>query len=243
MDSDRELTAVRYSAMRWNTPLSEAHADVLIERLDAGAVASVLDLGCGWAELLSRVLESAHAECLGTGVDTDGALLQRAATLIAHRGLTARINLVQGQAQDWIQPADRVICIGASHAWGGTASALQALSTVVAPGGRLLFGDGCWVSEPTTEALAIFGQDIARLADVIEHALSAGWRLVSLTTADQREWDDFESSWRLGREQWLRTNPDASHAADVRQELDDRLREYVGAYRGVLGFCYLVLTR
>jgi ubiquinone/menaquinone biosynthesis C-methylase UbiE len=243
MDSDRELAAARYAAMRWNTPLSEGHAEVLIERLGAREAASVLDLGCGWAELLIRVIESTHAECVGTGVDTDGALLKRAASSIAQRGLQKRINLVEGRAQEWAEPADRVICIGASHAWGGTRSALDALSTVVTPGGRLLFGDGCWVSEPTAGALAIFGQDVARLTELIEHALRAGWRLLSLSTADQREWDDFESSWKLGREQWLLANPGASQAREVRQELDDRLREYVGEYRGVLGFCYLILTR
>jgi len=190
-----------------------------------------------------RVLESAHADCVGTGVDSDSALLERAAASVARRGLQQRINLVERPAQEWAEPADRVICIGASHALGGTAPALRALSTLVTPGGRLLFGDACWVSEPTTEALAIFGQDVVRLAEVIEHALGAGWRVLSLTTADQREWDDFESSWRLGREQWLLTNPTAPSAPEVRQQLDGRLREYVTEYRGVLAFCYLVLTR
>jgi len=32
MDLNRELARIRYSAMRWNTPLSEAHADTLIQR-------------------------------------------------------------------------------------------------------------------------------------------------------------------------------------------------------------------
>jgi len=35
--------------MRWNTPLSEEHASVLIERLEGESADSVLDLGCGWA--------------------------------------------------------------------------------------------------------------------------------------------------------------------------------------------------
>lgn len=242
MDSDRELEAARYSAMLWNTPLSEAHGDALIERLDASAAGSVLDLGCGWAELLIRVLQSADGECTGTGVDTDSTLLERAATSIARRGLKKRISLEQRPAAEWVKPADRVICIGASHAWGGTTSALQALSSVVTPGGRLLFGDGYWEREPTPEALAIFGQGVLPLAELIEHALDAGWRLLSLSTADQREWDDFESSWRRGREQWLLANPDHPDAREIREQLNTRLREYVNQYRRVLGFCYLVLT-
>jgi cyclopropane fatty-acyl-phospholipid synthase-like methyltransferase len=243
MDSDLELEAVRYSAMRWNTPLSEAHADSLIEDLEARAAGLVLDLGCGWAELLIRVLQSADRECTGIGVDADGAVLEQAAAAIADRGLQERISLEQRPAAEWIKPADLVICIGASHAWGGTVPALQALSALVTPGGRLLFGDGCWEREPTPEALAIFGQDVLALAEVIEHALDAGWRLLSVSTAAQSEWDEFESSWRRGREQWLQANPENPHAPEIRRELDDRLREYISEYRGILGFCYLVLTR
>jgi SAM-dependent methyltransferase len=243
MDSDRAPEAVRYSAMRWNTPLSEVHADALIESLEVGGARSVLDLGCGWAELLIRVLRSTDAGCTGIGVDTDGALLERAAASLVRDGLGERISLEQCSATQWVTPADRVICIGAAHAWGGTAAALQRLRALINPGGRLLFGDGCWEREPTPAALAILGQDVRPLGEMIEHALEAGWRLLTFSTADQREWDDFEASWRRGEEHWLLANPDAPRAPEIREHLDARLREYVNDYRGVLGFCYLVLTR
>jgi len=229
--------------MRWNTPLSEAHAEALIERLDISAAELILDLGCGWAEFLIRALETAGAGCAGIGVDTDGALLERAAGSVARSGLAEHVRLEQRPASEWVTAADRVICIGASHAWGGTTAALQALRTVVSPGGRLLFGDGCWEGAPTAEALTIFGGDVLPLADLIEHALDAGWRLLSFSTADQREWDDFESSWRRGREEWLLAHPEHRDAAEIRNQLDARLQEYVKEYRRVLGFCYLVLTR
>jgi SAM-dependent methyltransferase len=240
---DPELEAARYSAMRWNTPLSVAHADLLIDRLDAHAVESVLDLGCGWAEFLIRAVQSTDSACTGIGVDTDSAALERASTAIERSGLQERISLVQRPATEWVQPADRVICIGASHAWGGTTSALQALNGSVAPGGRLLFGDGYWEREATPEALAIFGQDVLDLPGLTERVLDAGWRVLSFSAADQREWDEFESSWRRGQEQWLLANPQHPQAPETREKLDARLREYVSAYRGILGFCYLVLTR
>lgn len=243
MSSDLGLTEARYSAMRWNTPLSEEHAELLVDRLDVAKAASVLDLGCGWGELLIRVVEAAREDCAGVGVDIDDAQLEHARRAVAQRGLDERITFVRGEARKWVKPADRVVCLGAAHAWGGTASALTELAGVVAPDGRLLFGDGCWEADPTPVASAIFGEEVLRLPELLEHALKEGWRVLSVTTADQREWDEFESTLRLGQETWLHSHPDAPNAEALRQQLDDRLTEYVGGYRGILGFCYLVLAR
>jgi cyclopropane fatty-acyl-phospholipid synthase-like methyltransferase len=227
--------------MRWNTPLSEAHADLLIEQLDVSSARSVLDMGCGWGELLLRVVEAADG-CRGVGVDSDMELLDRGRRAARERGLAERVEFVCRDAEDWDEPADRVVCVGSSHALGGTAPALVALSALVTPGGRLLFGDGCWEGETTPEADAIFGDDVLPLEDVLDQARHVGWRVLSLTTADQREWDEFESSSRRGSEEWLLANPHAPDTPAVREHLDQRVSEYVTGYRGVLGFCYLVLT-
>jgi len=228
--------------MRWNTPLSEAHADGLIGLLELSSVRSVLDLGCGWGELLIRVVRAAGGGCRGVGVDTDEQLLDRGRRSAEDCGVADRVTFVCGRAQDWDEPAERVLCVGASHALSGTPSALATLRALVAPGGLLLFGDGCWEGPRTPEADAIFGEDVLALDQVVDHVREAGWRVLSLTTADQLEWDEFESSSRRGFEQWLRANPDASDAPAVREHLDLRLAEYVKGYRGVLGFVYLVLT-
>jgi cyclopropane fatty-acyl-phospholipid synthase-like methyltransferase len=233
----------RYSRLRWNTPLSEMHADLLIEQLAVGPDSSVLDLGCGWGELLSRVVENARdTNCTGTGVDTDRELLERGRTAISERGLDRQVALVEAPAQEWSAPADRIICIGASHAWGGTGQALASLAQLLNPGGRLLFGDGCWERPPTAAAASIF-EEVMPLPEIIACVQAENWRTLHLSTAGQREWDIFESRWRLGTEEWLLANPDAGEASALRQQLDERLAEYIGTYRGVLGFCYLVLTR
>lgn len=232
-----------YSAMRWNTPLSEAHADRLIERLDMRSATSVLDLGCGWGELLIRAVLAAGEDCAGVGVDTDDEQLARGRRTARERDAEHRVSFVSGEAPAWRQPADRVLCIGASHAWGGTAPTLAALAPVVAPGGRLVFGDGYWEADPTPEAVAIFGDEVRDLDGMVDQAFGQGWHVLSLTTADQRESDEFETNYRQGREEWLRANPQSAHAPALRRHLDERLREYVAVYRGVLGFAYLVLGR
>lgn len=244
MSTVDDLTSVRYAGMRWNTPLSQTHADLLLQRLGISAAASVVDLGCGWGELLLQAVGAdATGSTTGTGVDTDDAALARGRTLAADRSLDKQVAFLQQEASAWREPADRVFCIGASHALGGTSAALESLAHLVRPGGRLLFGEGFWERAPTPEATEIIGPGIMPLTDLIEQARALGWRVLHMSVADQREWDDFESTWLAGRQAWLLRHPDDPRAAELRDELDSRLREYVGVYRGVFGFAYLVLGR
>lgn len=228
--------------MRWNAPLSEAHAELLVDRLGLTAGDHVVDLGCGWGELLIRAV-AATAGVRGTGVDSARWALERGRAAAAARGVKGRVDFVEGDAASWTGAADRVLCVGASHAWGGTGAALRALAAVVQPGGRLLMGDGCWAAPATPAATALFGEEVLSLPHLVDAAVAAGWRVLHVSVADQREWDDFESTWRAGREEWLLAHPEDGRSAGLRDLLDDRLRQYVSVYRGVLGFAYVVLGR
>lgn len=238
-----DLAAAQHAAMRWNAPLSSEHAELLLDRLGLRPGDHVLDLGCGWGELLLRAVQRGGPGTTGTGVDVDAAALARGTRLRRARGLDDRVEFVPAASAAWRQPADRVLCVGASHAWPGVAEALAALAALVSPGGRLLFGEGCWERAPAPAAAAVFGDEVIALTDILEQAREAGWRVLHLSTADQREWDDFEGTWRAGRQQWLLDHPADARAEEVRDTLDAQQREYVETYRGVLGFCYLVLAR
>jgi cyclopropane fatty-acyl-phospholipid synthase-like methyltransferase len=232
------LDESRYARLRWNTPLSDDHAALLLDRLDP--TGSIVDLGCGWGELLLSTVERSGGT--GIGVDTDPAGLARGRAGAAARGLADRVTFVEQPAADWRGKADHALCVGASHALGGSRAMLEALAEVV-PRGRVLVGDACWPSPPTPAALDIFGDSVLPLVDLVEACRATGWRVLHLTTADQREWDDFESRHRAGREEWLLANENDPRAAEVRDQLDHRRREYLTAYRGVLGLAYLVLAR
>ena len=238
---DPTAPEIIYGEMTWNAPLSEDHAGLLLNLVDAAPDRNVLDLGCGWGELLLRALSRAP-EATRTGVDTADWALERGRQLAEERGLSDRVAFVVGDAKSWNEPADRLLCVGASHAWGGNARALNSLRSLVRPGGRLIFGDGCWSSPPTADAASLFGDAILGLDALVGQALSAGWRVMHLTTADQHEWDTFETAWRAGREAWLQNFPLDPRGPEIRAHLDERLREYVSVYRNVLGFAYLVLA-
>ncbi|KAB5513631.1 SAM-dependent methyltransferase [Coniochaeta sp. 2T2.1] len=235
---DEPLAAARYKAMRWNTPLSESHAIELLEHLDLSTATNIVDLGCGWGELLLRA--AAGNGVKATGVDTDPTALDRGRRASMERGLD--VTFVQERAEDWQGTADRAFCIGSSHTLGGSRVMLARLADIV-PRGRVLLGDMCWERTPTKAAHAIFGDDILQLADMVVMCRETGWEVLHLSTADQREWDDFESRHRAGLREWMLANTDDPRAKEVRAEQDTREHEYLTVYRGVLGFAYLVLGR
>jgi cyclopropane fatty-acyl-phospholipid synthase-like methyltransferase len=236
---DDELNALRRTPLRWNTPLSETHAELLLDRMDL-VPGSVTDLGCGWGELLLRAVARVPG-LRGTGVDTDVTGLDRGRAAARERGLD--VGFTEADAASWDGPAERVFCVGAAHAFGSTKDALARIARIVPPGGRLLYGDGFWAAPPTPVAEEIFGPDTLTLPDLLDAVDAAGWRVLHLSTADQLEWDDFESSSRRAWQEWLLAHPDDHRAGEVRDWLGERQRQYVRDYRGVLGLAYLVLGR
>jgi SAM-dependent methyltransferase len=229
-----------YVRMRWNMPLSAEHAELLLDRLDLRRGQRRADLGCGWGELLLTAVGRAGAGTTGVGVDTDESVLERGRREAAVRGLP--VEFLNADVASWRGTADRVLCTGAAHAFGGTADALRSLADVVPAGGRLLYGDAIWSRPPSPEAVGLLGEGISSLTELLDAARASGWRVIHVSEADQREWDDFESTFRAGRQEWLLANEGHPRAADIREWLDDRERGYVTVYRGILGFAYVVLA-
>lgn len=248
MDADDYADAIaraRYSELEFNAPLDSAHVERLVASVRPLAGASIVDLGCGWAELLLRVLER-EPTARGAGVDRDAAAIARARGNAESRGLHDRIRLECADAAAWSHTADVAIVVGASHAWEeGTQATLQAVRSLLRPGGRLLLGEGFWERPPTLEALAALDArtgDFATLPGLVDLCLEEGYRLLALSTASFAEWDDFEWRYLAGREEWLLRHPDLPEADKVRADVDTHRNNWLHGYRGVLGFAYLTLV-
>jgi SAM-dependent methyltransferase len=152
-----------HTYLDFNAPLSDSRARKLIWTVQPLSGARVLDLGCGWAELLLRLLE-AEATARGVGVDADGAAIARGQANAEARGLAGRVRLERADVTGWAgEPVDVLIAIGVSNAWGGTRQTLRAARDRPRPGGRLLLGDGIWERPPTPEALAGSRDEAGRL--------------------------------------------------------------------------------
>jgi cyclopropane fatty-acyl-phospholipid synthase-like methyltransferase len=240
----------RLTGLVFHGPMGEERARRIVGRLGAGLAGggTVLDVGCGWGELLLRLLEAAPA-ARGVGVDLNAVDLARGRAGARARGLSGRVEFVEGDAGAGDHGrGDVVLCLGASQALAGdTAGALAALRERVAPGGRVLLGEGFWEREPTPAELAAAwpgasADDHTDLATLVDAAVAAGFRVPWIETADRAEWDDFESGYLSDLEEWLAAHPDHPMAAETRERVDTHRARWLRGYRGVLGLAYLTLA-
>jgi SAM-dependent methyltransferase len=231
----------------FNAPLSAERANRLTRDLAAVRPATVLDLGCGWGELLLRIV-AACPDARGVGVDTHQPDLVRGRGNAAARGLAGRVSFIEGPAAENLRPADVVINVGAHQAFGGVVEALHALHGAVRPGGRVLFGAEFWEYPPAPAQLAnmwpgISADDCTSLAELADQAVAVGFRPLRIETATRSEWEEFESGLAADLEEWLLTHADHPEADKMRTRLDSQRSIWLRGHRGVMGFVYLTLGR
>ncbi|MBV9446842.1 MAG: methyltransferase [Streptosporangiaceae bacterium] len=238
----------RMTRLTFHGPLSEARAARIVDRLARTRPASVLDIGCGWGELMLRILESIPG-AIGTGIDLDEHDLARGRDNAQARGLAEHVSFVRESATGTARgPADLVLCVGASQALSGAepprhiAAALKVLRNLVTPGGRVLFGDGFWERPPAPAELAAMwpgtsAAEFTDLAGLVDLAVDAGFRPEWIETASPEEWDDFESGYQADIQEWLATHDDPA----VRAKADEHRSHWLRGYRGVMGLAYLTL--
>jgi len=220
-----------YKHLTFNSPLSEERADALVQT--CSPVANILDLGCGWGELLLRMLAE-NPDATGIGIDNDSDVLQRGERHAREYGLDGRVAFITADASLATGEYDLVTAIGVTHLWGSATDALRFLRQRLNPDGKLLFGTGIYLKTPAPAIKEIFGelQTFEALQQIVR---TEGFAIVQSDCATEAEWDSFESNWRRGLEE----SPDPQ----MRSFALERKAEYESGYRNVVGFCYMIATK
>jgi cyclopropane fatty-acyl-phospholipid synthase-like methyltransferase len=243
-----------YHDLTFMAPLSEERASNLSEFVARNVRGTVVDAGCGWAELLIRVLEN-EPSVKGLGIDLDADAVAHGQALAQERGVADRLSLIAGDVKTHLpETANAVLCVGSSQIWGPPVeaklpldyrSALSALRALLKPGSPAVYGEGIWVAEPTQEAiepLAGRTDEFVFLPDLLDIVRDCGFVVVRVHHATLYEWDEFESGYAARYARWLAEHPrEHADAASVRARMVAQSNAYFRGYRGILGMAYLEL--
>ncbi|MGW7097899.1 SAM-dependent methyltransferase [Streptomyces sp. NPDC054838] len=241
---DREqISRIAHADHPIKAPLDDGSVRRLLDRGVPRADARVLDLGCGTAEWLLRALD-AHPRLHAEGVDISEEALAQAGRAATGLGVRERLVLHHRPAADFssAQPFDLVLSVGAAHAFGGLVPTLAAARAHLAPGGRVLIGEGFWEREPSREAVEMLG-DFTDLATTVDRVVAAGWTPVDGHVSTRRELDDYEWACWGSLASWALDRPDDPDASEALETAATRRSEWLRGYRDTWGFVSLILRR
>ncbi|MFI8342043.1 SAM-dependent methyltransferase [Streptomyces sp. NPDC085639] len=236
-----QISGIAHAGHPIKAPLDD---DSVRSLLDHGAPRGnerLLDLGCGSAEWLLRAL-AAHPGLHAEGVDVSEQALELARRSAERLGVQDRLVLHQQEAADFVpaQAFDLVLSVGASHAFGGLLPTLAAARKHLAPGGRVLIGDGFWDRTPSPEAFELFGE-LDDLATTVDRVVADGWTPVHGHVSSRRELDAYEWSCWGSLASWALDRPGDPDAAEALATATARRTEWLHSYRDSFGFLTLVL--
>ncbi|MFE9427263.1 SAM-dependent methyltransferase [Kitasatospora sp. NPDC006697] len=227
-------------------PLSDESVTALLGQAIRTGHERLLDLGCGEAPWLLRAL-AAHPELTADGVDIDAASLDLARHCAEQLGVARRLGLHHRPAAEYTSPHryDVVLCVGATHAFDGLLVALDTARGHLAPGGRVLLGDGYWQQDPDQATLDGLGgatpDELDDLPTLVDKILTAGWVPVAGHQSSQSELDDYEWSWTGSLAEWALDHPTDPDAPAAKQLADTHRTGWLRGYRGTFGFVTMVL--
>jgi cyclopropane fatty-acyl-phospholipid synthase-like methyltransferase len=246
---DLDFSALAHEGLAFMNPLAEEDVDEMIEALALDPGAHVLDLGCGKAEVLLRIVER-YADVRAIGLDRSRVVLAEARRQAAERVPESKVTLLEQDVREYApEPGtfDLVVSTGGVSFRGGVGGTLAVLAGFVAPGGKLLFGEGYWREEPKAEYLVALGAAREELKDykgTIGAAQDAGLELKRAVTSSVEDWDAYEDAWARNGERYADAHEGEEGVADLREWIAtgrERYRELGG--RETLGFALFLFER
>lgn len=196
-------SAIGHTGLPFNCPHTEDLANEIIVLMELNNQSHVLDLGCGKAELLNRIVET--YDCTGRGIDTNPNILS-----LSREPTRGVVTLVEKDMTKFIEDNndvfDAILCIGSIRE-GQQEATISKISSflyrdVLAPkNSYLLIGELVWVTSPSEcflDHLQMKESDYCTLDRLITICQANGLEVVfstsqSLEAYESRILDNIES--------------------------------------------------
>lgn len=242
------FSTIAHANRAFCAPVSVATFDCLTDWPNLRAGDTVLDLGCGKAAMLLRLIE--RFGVIATGVDTNEVFLAEARSTAQARGLRLdQLRLLHCDAGGPLPGASEhalVLCIGATYALGGFQAALDRIRFLVRPGGCAILGEVFWQQPPDDEYLVVLGAsrtDLQSHPQNLADIVAAGWEIQTAAVSSLAEWDDYEDDYAQNVVDWLAAHPDDPEAPAFRERIRTWRAAYLQYGRETLGFALYLMRR
>jgi len=226
--------------------MSTAKLDELIELLRLSPEATVLDIACGMAEILTRLAERYGVS--GVGVDISPYCVADAKQKLQERVRDTRIEVLNMDGADYRpeRPFDLAMCIGASWVYQGHRGTLRALKSMTKPGGFVLVGEPFWLKEPDEAYLAaenhtrdMFGTHYENVLVGEEEGLVPLYTMVS----NQDDWDRYETLQWYAVETYAEDNSDDPDVPEILARVAQGRTNYLRWGRDTVGWALYLFRK
>lgn len=229
-------------------PTSEEKLARLVELVRLPTDARAVDIACGKGEFLVRLAEAYGSR--GVGVDISPFCIADAERRIAARVPRAEIVLTRMDGADF-EPDEAhsfalASCIGASWIFGGHARTLDALISLVEPGGLVIAGEPYWSQEPPEEYLRACGltrDAFGSHAENVEAGERRGLELVHTLVSSQDDWDRYEGLQWYATSEYARGHRDDPDLPEIVERVEREKSAYLRWGRDTVGWAIYVFRR
>lgn len=236
-----------YEGLTYWGPMSSARVEGMLDLLPLQSGDRVLDIGCGRAEVLVRLVEKYSVDAVGVDRSTAALALARAAH--TERVADAALRFVQADAREFSADAGSfaaVVALGGPHLGVDVRASWRKLASWVRPGGYLLLGEGVWTQPPDPaylQATGIPGDEMLTPGAQLTMGRELGLTPLYTCMSSRDEWDQFEGRILYNVERYATSHPEDP---DIAAMVERRRRFYDAQQswgRDTMGFVMYLLHK
>lgn len=201
-----EIFEALHHGMRICNPMLDDDLLAVLEYLDPAPGDRMLDIACGYGELLIKAAE--RTAVAGVGLDLSPWMLVRAAAEARRRVPTAGLQWWLGDGKALPDGAwDLVACLGASWIWNGFAGTCRALAGRTRPGSSIAVGDLVLKESADPDTVAATHGKMLTITDQHDLLRDAGFEHLERIRVPDTSFEAYDERIAASAREWCVLHP------------------------------------